>query len=244
MSGTWTTVDIAGKPADVFDPAERPRFGILFLHAYDLLSLRCSPGTTQLLAERNLACVCPSGGYSWWVDRPCPDFDPLQTPERYLLNVVVPFCRERWSLPERSLGLLGFSMGGQAALRLAFKHPAIFPAAVGLAPAIEYHELYGQGLPLDDLYDSKEQCRQDTAPMHIPPGRPPPHLFFACDPDDAFWFRGSDRLRDMLLALGVEHEADLATRVGGHTWEYFNHMADRAVRFLHAGLERESMRLL
>src|SRR5262249_7540740 len=95
------------------------------------------------------------------------------------------------------------------------KYPERFPAVAALAPAIEHHELYGQGSPLDELYDSKEQCRQDTVPMHVQPGRVPPHLFFASDPGDEFWFRGGDRLREKLAALGVEHEADLATRAGG-----------------------------
>jgi S-formylglutathione hydrolase len=246
MTGTWTTVDLGGKPADVFDPpgAQRPRFALLFLHAYDVQTLRDNPTYTGLLAELRLGCVCPQGGYYWWVDRPCSAFDTRRTPEKHLLDVVVPFCRERWMLPERAVGLLGFSMGGQAALRLALKYPDRFPVAAALAPALEYHELHGQGAPLDDLYDSKEQCRQDTAPMHIQPGHVPPHLFFACDPDDAFWFRGCDRLREKLRALGVEHEADLETRAGGHTWQYFNHQAERAVRFVAAGLEKQSLRLL
>ena len=244
MSGVWNHETIDGRPADVFDPAGRPRFAVLFLHAYDQRTLCFSPAYTDLLAKFNLACVCPSGGYFWWVDRPAPQFDPRRSPERYFLDAVVPFARARWSLPERSLGLLGFSMGGQAALRLAFKYPERFPVTAALAPAIEYHELYGQGSPLDDLYDSKEQCRQDTASMHIPRAQPPPHVFFACDPEDEFWFRGNDRLREKLVALGVEHEADLTTRAGGHTWQYFNHQAPRVMDFLKAGLEQQSLRLL
>src|SRR5262249_62044532 len=124
------------------------------------------------------------------------------------------------------------------------KYPERFPAVAALAPAVEHHELYGQGSPLDELYDSKEQCRQDSVPMHVQPGRVPPHLFFACDPGDEVWFRGGDRLREKLAALGVEHEADLATRAGGHTWAYFDRMAERALRFLRDGLEREAVRLL
>ena len=135
-------------------------------------------------------------------------------------------------------------MGGQGALRLAFKHPAEFPVAAAISPALDYHELYGQGTPLDALYDSKEQCRQDTALMHVPPFRPPPHLFFCIDPADALWYRGNDRLHEKLNALGVPHTLDLTTRAGGHSWQYFDRMADRAVRFVHAGLEQESRRLL
>jgi S-formylglutathione hydrolase len=135
-------------------------------------------------------------------------------------------------------------MGGQGALRLAFKHPRLFPVAAAIAPSLDYHERYGEGSPLDEMYDSKEQCRQDTALMHIHPSEYPPHLFFCVDPDDDRWYRGNDRLHEKLTALGVPHTADLATRAGGHSWAYFNHMAERAVRFVVLGLEQESRRLL
>jgi S-formylglutathione hydrolase len=94
------------------------------------------------------------------------------------------------------------------------------------------------------MYDSKEQCRQDTALMHIHPSHHPPHIFFAIDPRDDRWFRGNDRLHEKLSALGVPHEIDFTTQAGGHSWDYFNHMADRVVRFVHAGLVQESRRLL
>ena len=135
-------------------------------------------------------------------------------------------------------------MGGQGALRLAFKHPELFPVVAAIAPVIDYHELYGQGGPLDQMYDSKEQCRQDTVTLHVNPLKAPPHIFFSIDPDDARWFRGCDRLDEKLNALGIPHEIDFTTRAGGHSWDYFNHMAERAVRFVHAGLEEESRRLL
>jgi S-formylglutathione hydrolase len=245
MNGTWTQVRVGGKPADVYEPAggARPRFGILHLHDAGLTSLRQQAAFTHLFDELALACVTPYAGVCWWADRVCAEFDPRVTPEGHLLDHVVPLFRERWGLGPPAVGLLGMSMGGQGALRLAFKYPQRFPVAAALAPAIEYHELYGQGSALDEMYDSKEQCRQDTAPMHVQPGSSPPHLFFCIDPDDP-WHRGCDRLREKLLALGVPHEADLDTRAGGHSWQYFDHMAPRAVRFLAAGLEQEGRRLL
>jgi len=36
----------------------------------------------------------------------------------------------------------------------------------------------------------------------------------------------------------------METRAGGHSWEYFNHMAERVTRFVVAGLEQQSRRLL
>lgn len=246
MNGTWTSVDINGKPADVYSPAgtDRPRFAVLHLHPLGLETLRDRPAFTRVFDALGLGCVCPHGQRCWWADRVCPEFDPQLTPEKHLLHNVLPFFKERWGLEPRSIGLQGISMGGQGALRLAFKYPHLFPVAAAISPAFEYHELYGQGTPLDEMYDSKEQCRQDTAIMHVPPHHPPPHLFFCIDPADSRWFRGNDRLHEKLNALGVPHQAVLTTRAGGHSWDYFNHMAERVERFVYAGLEQESRRLL
>jgi pimeloyl-ACP methyl ester carboxylesterase len=243
VNGTWNLIEINGKPADVYDPPGRPRFGLIYLHSYGLESLRGRSAYTTLFDDLRLACVCPSGGHSWWGNRVCAEFDAALTPERYLLDFVLPFLRERWGLDARGVGLFGVSMGGQGALRLGFRHPDTFAVVAGIASAIEYHELYGDGTPLDDMYESKEQCRQDTAPMHVDPGHPPAHLFFCADPDDEWW-RGNDRLHEKLGALGVPHEVDLTTRAGGHSWAYFDHVAERVLRFLDAGLDHQSRRLL
>jgi S-formylglutathione hydrolase len=244
MNSTWTRVEIAGKQADVYQPRSRPRFGILYLHSGGLESLRDQPVFTRLLEERHLACVCPQGQLCWWADRVCAAFDPTLTPERFLLDHVVPYFQTRWELAPPALGILGISMGGQGALRLAFKHPQLFPVAAATSPALDYHERYGEGMAVEEMYDSKEQCRQDTALMHIHPSRYPPHLFFCIDPDDVRWYRGNDRLHEKLNALGVPHTLDLTTRAGGHSWDYFNRMAERALSFTVAGLEQESRRLL
>jgi S-formylglutathione hydrolase len=150
----------------------------------------------------------------------------------------------RWNLKPPGVGVFGISMGGQGALRLAFRHPQVFPVTAGISSAIDFHELYGQGTPLDDMYESKEHARQDTALLHVPPFQPPPHIYFCIDPEDDFWYRGNDRLHEKLSALGVPHTADLTTSAGGHSWEYFDKMAEPALRFVVSGLEHESRRLL
>ncbi|MCI0459678.1 MAG: hypothetical protein L0Z62_22230 [Gemmataceae bacterium] len=244
MNGTWERIAIAAKQADVYDPpGVGPRFGVLFLHDLDEKTLSGNETFTRRFAELRLACVCPHGKACWWGDRPCIAFDSKITPERYLLEEALPFFEQRWGLRPRAVGLLGIGMGGQGVLRLAFKHAALFPVAAAIAPALDCHDLHGRGTALDQLYDSKEQCRQDTALMHVPPFQPPPHLFFGVDAAD-FWYRGNDRLHEKLNALGVAHTLEVSTRAGGHSWDYFDKMADRAVRFVHAGLEQEGRRLL
>jgi pimeloyl-ACP methyl ester carboxylesterase len=243
MNISWSRQAIGGKDADVLDPPGKPRFGVIFLHGIGQETLAGNETWTNILAQRGLACVCPHGQRSWWLDRVCAEFDPALTAERHILDHVVPFFRERWGIGPRAIGICGISMGGQGALRLAFRHPQLFPAAAGIASAIDFHELYGSGSTLDDMYDSKEQCRQDTALMHIRPEYPP-HLFFCIDPDDVDWYRGNDRLHEKLSALGVPHNMDLTTQAGGHSWTYFNRMAEPTLRFVAEGLTQESRRLL
>lgn len=242
----WSRVDIAGKTADVFDPpgAARPRFALLFLHPIGQETLRDQPVYTRLLEQHRLGCVCPPGDYSWWADKVWSGFDPQLTAEKYLLQDVVPFIRERWQLAPPAIGLFGISMGGQGALRLAFKHPQTFPVVAGIASAVDHYELFGRGLSLDEMYDSKEQCRQDGTLLHIHPSHFPQHILFVIDPTDTDWYRGNDRLHEKLAALGVPHEHDLTTRGGGHTWDYFNGQAERTLRFLVDGLEQQSRRLI
>jgi S-formylglutathione hydrolase len=237
--------EVAGHRVEVYQPAApRPGRAIIYLHPLDGQMLWDRPAFVELFQSLGLTCVGPHGGGSWWTDRLCPRFDPALTAERWLMHHVVPWLSQHYRIPRGGLALLGLSMGGQAALRLAFKYPQQFPAVAALAPAIEYHQFYGRGTPLDAMYPSKEQCRQDTAPMHVDAGQFPPHIFFACDPDDETWYRGNDRLREKLLALGIPHTCDLQTRAGGHSWEYFDCLAEPALRFLERALQTWSYRLL
>jgi pimeloyl-ACP methyl ester carboxylesterase len=246
MHGCWNTVLVDGKSVDCYDPAgaDRPRFALLFLHDENLETCAGRTAFSQQLDTLGMACACPHGKRSWWADRICAEFDEQTTAERHVREAVFSAMRARWRLSPRAIGLLGLGMGGQGVLRLAFKFPEQFPSVAALAPALDYHEVYGRGTPLDEMYDCKEQCRQDTALLHIHPSKFPPHIFFGIDPDDALWFRGNDRLHEKLTALGVPHEFDFTSRAGGSSWAYFDRQAERALRFLHAGLELESRRLI
>jgi S-formylglutathione hydrolase FrmB len=240
----WSRVSIDGKPADQFKPIPSPRFALLYLHPVGLESPADNVAFTEAFAAAGVAVVAPHGGTSWWSDRICPDFDHALSAERFLLLSVVPWMEAEWKLGPRAIAACGVSMGGQGAIRLGLKYPDRFPVVAGIASAFDYHEWYGRGTTIDAMYRSKEACRQDTAVLHVHPTIFPPHIWFACDPDDAEWFRGNDRFHEKLNAVGVTHTADLQTRSGGHSWAYFDAMADSMVRFCVAGLERESRRLM
>jgi S-formylglutathione hydrolase len=182
-------------------------------------------------------------GPTWWTDRISSAFDPQVTPERHLLSKVLPYINERWHAAPPRLALLGTSMGGQGALRLAFKHPSTFPVAAAISPAIDYQSRMREGdAVLKRMYRDEEDARQDTATLHVHPLNWPRNLWFCCDPIDYRWHESADRLRMKLYSLGIPHECDLDTSGGGHGFGYYDRMAPAALSFIVRRLDQERLR--
>lgn len=244
--GRWSELTIAGHPCDAFEPAAPSPHGytILYLHTSRAGRLVDHPRFGELFDQHGLRCLAPITQRSWWSDRLCPEFDREITAERFILDRVLPWLAETWNVRPPRIALLGTSMGGQGALRLAYKHPNEFPVVAAIAPAIDYNIHFDdRELGLRGLYRDPEHARQDTATLHIHPLNWPRHQWFATDPTDYDWFDGADRLKMKLWSLGVPFECDLETQAGGHGWEYYEHMAGPALRFIAERLERERLRV-
>src|SRR5688500_18006896 len=95
----WTQLPIAGRPADVFTPAGRPQFLLVFLSDLDEITPRDNPVWSGLFAAHRFACVCPAGAETWWLDRVWPPFDPAKSAEAYLLDDVIPAALQQFGLP-------------------------------------------------------------------------------------------------------------------------------------------------
>ena len=140
MPGQWSEIQLGGHSCDVYEPSRRNAHGyaVLYLHGVHLQRLRDHVPFTEQFERFGLPCVAPMTRRSWWTDRICPEFDPRLTVERHLLDNVVPWFDAQWQIQPPRVALLGTSMGGQGALRLAYKHPQRFPVVAALAPAIDY----------------------------------------------------------------------------------------------------------
>jgi S-formylglutathione hydrolase len=239
----WETVDIAGRPADVYTPDGRPRFVLVYLADLDGITPRDNPVWTNLFAENRLACVCPAGVETWWLDRVWPPFDPDKSAESYLLDTVIPAALSRFDLRPNAVAVAGVGAGGQGALRLGFRHPDRMRVVAGLGSSLDFQEAFGHGTTLDEMFASREQCRQATAVLQVQAHNWPPHIWFACDPDSP-WLRGNDRLHEKLAAIGVPHVTDFTTPACGHSWAYYDRLAPVLVRFVVGGLETEARRLV
>jgi hypothetical protein len=233
MLSGWDRVHIADRPAAVFDPsAGASPFALLWLHDESGESPATHPALTAELRARKLVCVAPCAPGCWWLDRMCPAFDLALSPERHLLDDVIPWMQSR----ARYFAVAGVGMGGQGAVRLGFRHPKRVPVVASVAGTFDFHERYGHGTPLDEMYPSREHSRQDTAILHVHGHDWPPHIWFACPPGHE-WYRGNDRLHEKLAAIGVPHVADLDTP--GQPEQFLSPM----LAFVVAALERESRRL-
>lgn len=244
--GTWTEETVGGHRCDVFEPAapgER-QFIVLYLHGVHLQRLTDKQAFVEQFERHGLSVVAPMTKATWWSDRVSPHFDPQISAVEHLFENILPFIKQRWGVEPPGIGLLGTSMGGQGALRLSYKHPTIFPVVAAISPAIDYQLRYDDDEILQDMYVDAEDVRQDTALLHIHPLNWPRHQFFCCDPQDYRWWESADRLRMKLWSLGVPYESDLETSAGGHGFEYYNAMAERAVSFLADRLDQERRRIV
>lgn len=246
--GKWSEITVAGHACRLFEPGMPSPHGftVIYLHCHLGASLRGYPAFTREFERYGLRVVEPVTGQSWWTNRIWPEFDPNLSAEGYVLEHVVPYVAERWNARPPRLALLGVSMGGQGALRIAYKHPNVFPTVAAISPAIDFQKRIVEGIDpgLDVMYRDAEEARQDTATLHIHPLNWPRHQFFCCDPADERWHESADRLRMKLSSLGVPLECDLETTAGGHSFEYASHMAPRAIGFVAKSLEQERLRVV
>lgn len=233
----WSTMEVDQRRVDIFEPeGDSPQGAVLFLHGHGGVGLTENRVFTELFQQHSLVAVCPDGGQSWWMDRICPDFDHRVTPAQWLIDSILPYTQTRWQIEPPRIALLGVSMGGQGALQLAYRQARDFPVVAAISPAVDFHQLHGHGLPLDAMYETLEDARQETVVLNLHPLAWPRQQFFCCDPQDADWFDGCSRLAMKLSSSGIMYERDLETSAGGHSWDYFNHMAPRAMEHIANGL--------
>lgn len=246
MSGTWAEEIVGGHPCDVYEPP-RPNehgFVVLYLHGVHLTRLIEKQAFLDQFDRFGLRVVAPITQRSWWTDRICPEFDTTITAERHVLDNVLPFMAQRWGSRPPQIALLGTSMGGQGALRFSYRHPRTFPIVAAISPAIDFQSRWGpEDDPVTHMYADPETVRQDTATLHIHPLNWPKHQFFCCDPADERWWESADRLRMKLYSLGVPHACDLETTGGGHGFEFYDRMAEKAVGFIAERLDKERLAL-
>jgi S-formylglutathione hydrolase FrmB len=247
----WSQIAIDGHACELFapSPAVAGR-AIIYLHDLRGGLLQESAGLCAAIEAAGLPVIAPRGGRGWWLDKVITSFDPVISPERFIVERVRGEIERRFGAKPPGIALVGIGMGGQGALRIAYRHPAVFPIAAAIAPSIDFHqgmreagnrddgELYDM---LWDLYGDVEPARQDTAILHVHPLNWPRHQWFASDPADMHWHDGAVRLHSKLAALGIPHEWVLESR--GPPEDFIDRVASEAIAYVIAALDKESRRV-
>ena len=133
VKGVWQHCEVGGRAVDVREPASdaaNPRFALIYLHSYGLESLRgrhrLHPPLRRAAPGLRLSARRPFLVGRSRLPRVRSGTHAGALPARH----VLPFLPGALGLERHAVvGLLGISMGGQGALRLAFKHPDSFPSS-------------------------------------------------------------------------------------------------------------------
>ena len=180
-----------------------------------------------------------NGGNSFFVNAEDASYEDLVT--RDLPRHVERRYRVREGREGRAL--LGVSMGGYAALRIALAQPGLFRAVaahsamlLSEAPSAEagagrwhmaaFHRVFGN--PIDPgLWSSADPFAwaERVDPSAVPA------LYFDCGSEDRFGLaQGNQELHRRLEARGIRHE--FALRPGDHGYDYVRSVIPRSLRFL------------
>lgn len=231
MTSYWDTTDLVGHAVDFFmPPSPRDDAVLLYLPGPGERASN-SAALTDALRRFRLPTVSPDGDGTWWLDLVEPTFDASLPALRFLIDHVVAFIEERFGVQPPAIRLLGREDGGQGVLQLAYRRPREFPAVAAINPAIDFHELHGRGMPLDDLFPTREAARQQTAILRMQGVGWPRRQLLIAD-RQSFWFDGVDRLEMKLRSMGIPLESDFTATTDGDAGRFFEQHVARAVEFL------------
>ncbi len=183
--------------------------------------------------------VAVDGGNSFFVNGPEGRYQDLVT--RDLITHVELTYRV---VPGRDgRALLGVSMGGYAALRIAFERPELYRAvAAHSAMLLEKPPTRDEGAGRGQLAAFNQVFGDPIDPARWTAADPlawasrvdpksAPALYFDCGTEDRYGlFAGNEDLHRRLLGRGVAHT--FALLPGNHGYEYVRSVLDRSLRFI------------
>ena len=175
--------------------------------------------------------VAPDGGRSFYIN----SRDGRVRYEDFFIREFIPYIESHYRIhaDRRARGVMGVSMGGYGALRLAFRYPQMFGSASAHSAALveklptggmsdAQGALLGRvlggafGSPPDAAYWKQEN------PFTLVRNGPRPSglkIYFDCGTEDDFGFdAGARQFHELLVSRGIPNEFHLYP--GGHDWSY------------------------
>lgn len=178
----------------------------------------------------DVAVVTPSAGWSYYLDQK----NGGEQWESFLLDDLIPHVRKQTGSSDGPLVVGGVSVGGLAALRIAFRRPELVAAVVAIEPTIAEGMAYADvpardrvqipdsvrsrlwGDPVDDAYWQANHPLALAADNASAIAGSETAIYLECGDDDRFHAHyGVESLHRLLFDIGVDHEYRLV-RGGNH----------------------------
>jgi len=219
-------------------PAGEPVRVVYLLHGYGNGFRDWSTQTPiAQLAARGYVLVMPEGHFSYFINSATKPHDRY---EDFLTRDLIAEAERGLPVAGRShRSIVGISMGGFAAIVLAFKHPDLYGFAGALSPAVDVTQRsfvlrrISQSLRLRSIFGPEGSAtRRANDPFLLAKAADPvavPFLFFSVGDQESLR-EPVQRFDALLREEHIPHEFRLSN--GGHDWEEWNHSLPALIQSL------------
>lgn len=179
-------------------------------------------------AEHGFLLVMPQGDSSYYVNSAT---EPLERYEDYIVKDLIADVQSRFPVADgrSNRAIVGVSMGGFGAIKLALSHPDLFAFAAGISPAIDV-----PSRPYSEKRDSQwkhhsaifgpwgSQTRRDNDPFVLARSVKPadmPYIYLSCGDQEGL-LPSNKQFGALLEKRGFRYEFHVEK--GGHDWNQWN----------------------
>lgn len=179
-------------------------------------------------AGKQLFLVMPEGGSSWYTNAV---EHPQDRYEDYIVNDLISDVESRFPVGtgRQDRAIVGVSMGGFGAVKLALKHPELFSFAAGISSALDVpsrpfsFKRISQWSAHESVFGPwRSQTRQENDPFALARSADPtkvPYLFLTCGEQEGLLAPN----RKFAALLEQRHfQFEFHTVPGGHDWRKWN----------------------
>jgi putative tributyrin esterase len=193
-------------------------------------------------AVNGLILVMPEGDDSYYTNSAEHTQDRY---EDYIVKDLIADVEARFPAARQNRAIIGVSMGGFGAVKLALAHPELFAFAAGLSSAVDvpgrpfsWNRLRQWWFFRSIFGPWRSQTRRDSDPFILARTADPvriPYLFLACGEQEAL-LSPNREFADLLKRRHFAYE--FHTTHGGHDWNQWNGWLVRTFQCLHEHIGR------
>ena len=179
-------------------------------------------------AEHDLILVMPEGNSSYYTNS---IEHPRERYEDYIVHDVILDVESKFpvSVGRQSRAIVGVSMGGYGAVKIALRHPELFAFAAGISPAVDVpsrpfsiKRLMQWRFHSSIFGPAGSQTRRDNDPFVLARSADSgktPYLYLVCGDQEGL-LPANRAFADLLSQRQIPHEFHVVA--GGHNWQQWS----------------------